>query len=263
VYLPTDFDPDRRYPVVDSWYPGPQLIRTPKSFTVDDDSGVDAWPGPWGAQAMAELGVVVVNIDGHGTPLRSRELHHATYGRLQDHAIDDHLAVLDQLASTRPWMDVGRLGAQGHSAGAAATVRALLTRPDRFQVGIAGSAVNDLRRYVAYWGEKYHGLPADTDYVDQSNLTLADRLEGHLLLLHGELDDNVHPSNTFAMYDAFVQADKDVDLVVLAGEGHPCWRHPFYVRRSWDHLVRHLIGATPPRGYRVSPAPEAAAGPGW
>ena len=263
LYLPTDFDRGRRYPVLDSWYPGPQLIRTPKSFTVDDDAGVDAWPGPWGAQALAELGCVVVTVDGRGTPLRSRAMHHATYGRIQDHAIDDHLAVVDALAADRPWMDVSRLGAQGHSAGAAAAVRALLTRPDRYSVGVAGAPVNDLRRYIAYWGEKYQGMLGTFDVDDQSNLTLADRLEGHLLLLHGELDDNVHPCNTFALYDAFVQADKDVELVVLAGQSHPCWRHPFYVRRSWDTVTRHLLGATPPKGYRVAPPPPAPDGPGW
>jgi dipeptidyl-peptidase-4 len=263
LYLPSDFDPSRRYPVVDSWYPGPQLIRTPKCFTVDDDTGVDAWPGPWAAQAIAELGLVVVNVDGRGTPLRSRAFHHATYADLQDHAIDDHLDAVDALAADRPWMDVTRLGSQGHSAGAAATVRALLARPDRYSVGVAGSPVNDLRRYIAYWGEKYQGLLGSFDADAQSNLTLADRLEGHLLLIHGELDDNVHPSNTMAMYDAFVQADKDVELVILAGESHPCWRHPFYVRRTWDHLVRHLIGAEPPRGYRVAPPVGHADGPGW
>jgi dipeptidyl-peptidase 4 len=263
IYLPSDFDPRRSYPVVDAWYPGPQLIRTPQCFTVDDDAGVDAWPGPWGAQAMAELGVVVLNVDGPGTPLRSRAFHHATYGRLQDHAIEDHLAAVDALAAERPWMDASRLGAQGHSAGAAATVRALLTRPDRYTVGVAGSPVNDLRRYIAYWGEKYQGLLGTFDEDAQSNLGLAGRLEGHLLLLHGELDDNVHPSNTFAMYDAFVRANKDVELVVLAGESHPCWRHPFYVRRSWDTITRHLIGARPPAGYAVAPAPTPPAGPGW
>jgi dipeptidyl aminopeptidase/acylaminoacyl peptidase len=142
-------------------------------------------------------------------------------------------------------------------------VRALLTRPDRFSVGVAGSPVNDLRRYVAYWGEKYQGLLGTFDESAQSNLTLADRLEGHLLLLHGELDDNVHPCNTLALYDAFVRADKDVDLVLLAGQSHPCWRHPYYVRRSWDALVRHLLGATPPAGYSVAPAPARADGPGW
>lgn len=256
IYRPCDFDPSRRYPVIDSFYPGPQLIRTPKSFTVDDSAGVDAWPGPWGAQALAELGFVVVNVDGRGAPLRSRTQHHATAGHLEDHALDDHVTALRALAADRPWMDLGRgVGAQGHSAGAAATVRALLTRPEVFTVGVAGSGVHDLRRYVAYWGEKYQGLVGEADYDHQSNLDLADRLEGELLLIHGELDDNVHPSNTLAMYDAFVQAERDVELVLLAGWGHPCWTHPYYVRRSWDFFVRHLLGLDPPAGYRVAPAP--------
>ena len=255
IYRPVDFDASRSYPVIDAYYPGPQLIRTPKSFTVDDNAGVDAWPGMWGPQALAELGFIVVNIDGHGTPLRSRALHHSTYGRLEDNALDDHIAVIRSLAESRPWMDVDLgIGAQGHSAGAAATVHAMLTRPDIFTVGVAGSGVYDLRRYIAYWGEKYQGLVGDADYSHQSSLDLADRLQGRLLLLHGELDDNVHPSNTLALYDAFVQADSDVDLVILAGWGHPCWTHPYYVRRMWDHFVRHLLGAEPPVGYRVTPA---------
>jgi dipeptidyl aminopeptidase/acylaminoacyl peptidase len=238
--------------VIDAFYPGPQLIRTPKSFTVDDDAGVDAWPGPWGPQALAELGFIVINVDGSGTPLRSRALHHANVGHLEDYALDDHVGVLEALAAERPWMDLSRgVGAQGHSAGAAATVRALLSRPDFFTVGVSGSGVHDLRRYIAYWGEKYQGLPEVADYSKQSNLDLADQLEGSLLLLHGELDDNVHPSNTLALYDAFVQANKDVELVMLAGWGHPCWTHPYYVRRSWDFFVRHLLGAEPPKGYAV------------
>ena len=256
IYRPVDFDPAQRYPVIDAYYPGPQLIRTPKSFTVDDNAGVDAWPGPWGPQALAELGFVVINVDGAGTPLRSRALHHATYGRLEDNALADHIAVIQELASTRPWMNLDKgVGAQGHSAGAAATVRALLTHPEFYTVGVSGSGVHDLRRYIAYWGEKYQGLPASVDYSTQSNLDLADRLEGHLLLIHGELDDNVHPSNTLALYDAFVQANRDVELVMLAGWGHPCWTHPYYVRRMWDFFVRHLLDCEPPRGYRVTSAP--------
>lgn len=251
LYKPTDFDPSRRYPVVDAFYPGPQLIRTPKSFTVDDSAGVDAWPGPWFAQAIAELGCIVVNVDGHGTPLRSRAFHHASHGHLEDPALDDHVAALRALAADRPWMDLGRgVGAQGHSGGAQAAVRALLARPDVYTVGVAGSGVHDLRRYVAYWGEKYQGLGPEA-FAHQANADLAAALEGHLLLIHGELDDNVHPANTLALYDAFVRADKDVDLVLLAGWPHPCWTHPHYVRRTWDHLVRHLLGEEPPVGYRV------------
>jgi len=236
--------------------PGPQLIRTPKSFTVDDNSGVNAWPGPWGEQALAELGFVVVNVDGRGTPLRSRAMHLASYGRLQDYALDEHIAAVTAVAATRPWMDLARgVGVQGHSAGAAAAVRALVTRPDFYSVGVAGSGVHDLRRYIAYWGEKYQGLVGTGAYEGRSNLELADRLEGKLLLMHGELDDNVHPSNTLALFDAFVKADIDVDLVLLSGWGHPCWTHPHYVRRMWDFFVRHLAGETPPRGYRITTSP--------
>ncbi len=144
LFFPSDFDPSNRYPVVDSIYPGPQLIRTPKSFTVDSTVGPDEWPGAWDAQALAELGFVTMTLDGRGTPLRSRELHLASYGRLGHHALDDHVAAIAALAGERPWMDRDRIGICGHSAGGAAAVRGVLEYPGVFKAAVAGSGVHDI-----------------------------------------------------------------------------------------------------------------------
>ena len=245
LFFPSDFDPAARYPVIDSIYPGPQLIRTPKSFTVDSTAGPDQWPGAWDAQALAELGFVTMTLDGRGTPLRSRELHRASYGHLGSYALDDHVAALGELARTRPWMDGERVGITGHSAGGAAAVRALLEYPEVFKAGVSGSGVHDIRRYLAYWAEKYQGLPPVADYREPSNIELAHRLDRPVLLIHGELDDNVPPANTLALADALIAADKDVELVVLPGQNRNCATHPYYVRRTWEFFVRHLMASAP------------------
>jgi dipeptidyl-peptidase-4 len=240
LFFPSDFDPSGRYPLIDSIYPGPQLIRTPKSFTVDSTAGPDEWPGAWDAQALAELGFVVMTLDGRGTPLRSRELHLASYGHLGRHALDDHVAAIAALARTRPWLDGDRVGITGHSAGGAAAVRAVLEYPDVFKAAVSGSGVHDIRRYLAYWAEKYQGLPPDADYQEASNIDLVRRLQCPVLLIHGELDDNVHPANTLALADALITAGKEVELVILPGENHNCATHPYYLRRTWEFFVRHL-----------------------
>jgi dipeptidyl-peptidase-4 len=240
LFFPSDFDPSGRYPLIDSIYPGPQLIRTPKSFTVDSTAGPDEWPGAWDAQALAEMGFVVMTLDGRGTPLRSRELHLASYRHLGRHALDDHVTAIGALARTRPWLDGERVGITGHSAGGAAAVRAALEYPDVFKAAVSGSGVHDIRRYLAYWAEKYQGLPPDADYQEASNIELAPRLQRPVLLIHGELDDNVHPANTLALADALIKAGKEVELVILPGENHNCATHPYYLRRTWEFFVRHL-----------------------
>jgi dipeptidyl-peptidase 4 len=245
LFFPSDFDPAGRYPLIDSIYPGPQLIRTPKSFSVDSTVGADEWPGAWDAQALAELGFVVMTLDGRGTPLRSRELHLASYGHLGRHALDDHVAAIDALARTRPWLDGERVGITGHSAGGAAAVRAVLEYPHVFKAAVSGSGVHDIRRYLAYWAEKYQGLPPDADYAEASNIELAHRLQRPVLLIHGELDDNVHPANTLALAHALIEADKDVELVILPGQNHNCATHPYYRRRTWEFFVRHLLESPP------------------
>jgi dipeptidyl-peptidase-4 len=253
LYKPSDFDPGRCYPVIDDMYPGPQLIRTPKSFCVDPAASFDTWPGAWIAQSLAELGFIVVNVDGRGTPLRSRAFHLASYGRLQDAGcLDDHLAALTQLARDRPYMDLGRLGAVGHSGGGYAATRALLAYPNRYQVAVASSPNQDLLCYLGYWAEKYQGLPIDARYSDQANETLAEALQGRLLMIHGELDDNVNPYATVRFVDALIRADKDFDILIVPGANHDLLNHPYVIRRKWDYFVEHLMGKEPPRGYRIA-----------
>ena len=247
LYKPSDFDAARRYPVIDDMYPGPQLIRTPKSFCVAPAASFETWPGAWISQSLAELGFIVINLDGRGTPLRSRAFHLASYGRLQDAGcLEDHLTALDQLARDRPFLDLSRLGAVGHSAGGYAATRALLAFPDRYKVAVASSPDQDLLCYLGYWAEKYQGLPIDERYVSQANAALAAALRGKLLLIWGELDDNVNPYGNMRFIDALVAADKDFDLLVLPGANHDLMNKPYVLRRKWDYFVRHLMGAAPP-----------------
>lgn len=248
LYKPSDFDPARRYPVVDDLYPGPQLIRTPKSFCLAPSAAFETWPGQWISQSLAELGFVVINLDGRGTPLRTRDFHLASYGRLEEAGcLEDHLAALDQLAAERPYLDLGRLGVVGHSAGGYAATRALLAYPQRYKVAVASSPDQDLLCYLGYWAEKYQGLPIDGRYRNQANAALAEALQGRLLMIHGELDDNVNPYATPRFVDALIRADKDFDLLIVPGANHDLLNHPYVVRRKWDYLVTHLMGALPPR----------------
>ena len=247
LYKPSDFDAARRYPVIDDMYPGPQLIRTPKPFCVAPAASFETWPGAWISQSLAELGFIVINLDGRGTPLRSRAFHLASYGRLQDAGcLEDHLAALDQLARDRPFLDLSRLGAVGHSAGGYAATRALLAFPDRHRVAVASSPDQDLMCYLGDWAEKYQGLPIDERYASQANAALAAALRGKLLLIWGELDDNVNPYGSMRFIDALVAADKDFDLLVLPGANHDLMNKPYVLRRKWDYFVRHLMGAAPP-----------------
>ncbi|MEV4899446.1 prolyl oligopeptidase family serine peptidase, partial [Nonomuraea sp. NPDC055795] len=186
LHKPHGFDPDRRYPVIDHPYPGPQTSRVQPSFD----------PGFYGydAEAVAALGFAVLALDGRGTPGRDKAFHDASYGALETGGhLDDHIAALRQLAETRPWLDLDRVGIFGRSGGGYATARALLAHPDFFKVGVAECGNHDQRLYHAMWGESYEGpLDAGT-YARSANTEMADRLQGRLMLVHGELDDNVTP----------------------------------------------------------------------
>lgn len=246
LHKPHDFDPAASYPVLDSPYPGPHINRLAPGFD----------PGIFGAdaEALAALGFVVVVVDGRGTPGRSKQFHDASYGNLQSAGIADHVAAIRQVAQTRPWMDLDRVGVYGMSGGAFATVRAMGEFPDFFRAGVAESGNLDNRVYLQQWGETYAGPPGEQDYADVSLLALADRIEGRLLLVHGGLDDNVQPHHTLRMADRLIAADKDFDLLIVPRGEHTFLGYEHHVvRRRWNHLLQHVAGITPP-AYRLKPA---------
>ena len=227
IFRPVDFDPSRRYPVIDHIYGFPQTIATPKRSA----------EGPW--QALADLGFVVVVLDGLGTAFRSKAFHDVSYGALQDATLPDHVAALRQLARRYPWIDLERVGIYGSSGGGTATVRALLEYPEFFRAGVAIAGGYDQRDSIAYILEKYQG-PDPATWAATDLAPLAGQLRGRLLLVWGELDDNVHPISSMRMLDAFISAGRDVDVLVVPGADHFVSRHPYVHRRLAGYFIEHL-----------------------
>jgi len=246
LYKPHDFDPTRRYPVVDTIYPGPQVTRVDPCFD-PGGMGIDAEP-------LAALGFVVLAVDGRGTPGRDKAFHDASYGQLADAGcLEDHIAALHQLAASRPWMDLDRVGALGHSGGGFATARAMLDHPSTYKVGVSMSGYHDARYFSLDFVESYDGADNPTAWARTSNVDIADRLEGKLLLVHGEMDDRVHVAHTLRFADALIAAGKDFELLIVPGAEHVFIDCLAYVRtRAWDFLVRELMGVEPP-AYRPAP----------
>ncbi|MBM0106518.1 DPP IV N-terminal domain-containing protein [Steroidobacter sp. S1-65] len=244
LYRPSTFDPHRSYPVIDANYPGPQSIRTGKTF-------VEANFGRSEAQSLAELGFIVVTIDGRGTPNRSKAFLDYSYGRLEKASdLEDHIAGIRELGARYPYIDLDRVGIDGVSGGGFAAAYALLKYPEFYKVGVSAEGNHDQRGYLAPWGETYHGSPRESDYLSCSTLPLAGNLKGKLFLMHGELDDNVSPALTMKLVDALITANKDFDLLIIPNANHAAFfKSPYFIRRKWDFFVRHLLGAEPPSGY--------------
>lgn len=253
LFKPTDFDPAKKYPIIDYVYPGPQTgsVRG-RSFSA---ARLDH-------QAMAELGFIVVAIDGMGTPWRSASFHHYWYGDMGDNTLPDQVAGIRELAQRFPWIDIDRVGIWGHSGGGNATAAAMFRYPDFFKVGWAESGNHDNRNYENDWGEKYQGLlvtnkDGTTNYDNQANQLLAKNLRGRLMLVHGEIDDNVPVGNTYLVVDALIKANRDFDLLILPNQHHGyAGDAPYVMRRRWDYFVRHLAGDTPPAAFNI-PAPDS------
>lgn len=244
MWLPTDFDPAKRYPVIDYIYPGPQRGMTPTVMLTDfmPELGRATLP-----QAFAELGFVVINVDGRGTPLRSKAFHDASYGKLDDPGmLADHIATLQQLAAEHPFLDIARVGIMGHSGGGYASVRALLEHPDHFHAAVATSGNHNQLGYSFAWVEKYMGpLVANPDgtsnYTTAANAPLAANLRGKLLLATGDMDDNVHPALTMQLAAALIAADKDFEFIPLLNDDHTTvWGKPYFLRRAMEFMVRSL-----------------------
>ena len=211
LYKPYDFDRERKYPVIEYIYAGPQLSDVQRTFMND----YAIYP-----QALAQLGFVVFVVDGRGTPGRSKAFQDVAYGNLGRHEIADHMAALMQLAGRRPYMDLDRVGIFGHSYGGYMTLRALLLAPDVYHVGVAISPVVDL--YFGNFTEIYMGLPEDNKegYEYASNLPLVERLQGKLLVIHGTSDFSAVFSGTMKLVEALIQAGKPIDMLVLPERDH-------------------------------------------
>ncbi len=253
MFKPTNLDPTRKYPIVNYVYPGPQIGSCGgRTFTAAHGD----------LQSLAELGFVVVCIDGMGTPSRSKAFHEAYYGNLGDDTIPDQVAGMKDLATQYPFIDIDRAGIYGHSGGGNATVSAMLHFPDFFKVGIGESGNHDNRDYEDDWAEKWAGIDvvnADgtSNYDDQANQKYTANLKGHLLLAHGTMDDNVPLNNTLLVVDALIKANKDFDLLLIPNVPHGYkYATGYMTRRRWDYFVRYLAGGIPPREYQMRPYSE-------
>jgi len=247
LYAPTTLDMSRKYPIINHIYPGPQTGSVgSRQFS----------PARGDAQALAELGFVVVEIDGMGTPWRSKKFHEAYYGNMGDNTLPDQVAGMKALAERYPWIDIDRAGIYGHSGGGYATADAMFRYPDFFKVGISEAGNHDNRVYEDDWAEKWQGLlekkpDGTTNYDNQANQLVAKNLKGKLLLAHGTLDTNVPPNNTLLVVNELIKANKDFDLLMLPNRGHGFGNEPYMVRRRWDYFVKNLLGAEPPREYQM------------
>jgi dipeptidyl aminopeptidase/acylaminoacyl peptidase len=255
LYKPTTLDPSKKYPIVNHVYPGPQTGSVgPRTF----------FAARGDAQALAELGFIVVEIDGMGTPWRSKAFHEVYYGNMGDNTLADQVAGMKQLARRYPWIDLDRAGIYGHSGGGYAAAGAMLRYPDFFKVGISEAGNHDNRNYEDDWAEKWQGLvhvnaDGTSNYDNQANQLVARNLKGKLLLAHGTLDTNVPPSNTLLLVNELIKANKDFDLLMLPNRGHGFGNEPYMVRRRWDYFVKYLLGAEPPREYELKPPASPAA----
>lgn len=248
MFTPTTLDRTKKYPVVNYIYPGPQGGGVGnRSFTSARSDH----------QALAELGFVVVVIDGTCNPNRSKSFHDVCYGNMADNTLEDQIAGLKQLAAKNPFMDLDKVGIWGHSGGGYATAAAMFRYPDFYKVGISESGNHDNRNYEDDWGERYIGLlvkdaTGKSNYDNQANQNFAANLKGKLMLAHGGMDDNVPPYNTYLVVDALVKANKDFDLVIFPNARHGFGGDSFYMmRRRWDYFVKHLQGAEPPKEFKI------------
>ncbi|UCD51409.1 MAG: DPP IV N-terminal domain-containing protein [Phycisphaerales bacterium] len=234
VIRPSNFDPQRTYPVIEQIYAGPQGAFVPKSF------GLQAKQ-----HAIAELGFIVVQMDGMGTSYRSKAFHDVCARNLGDSGFPDRILWMQAAAKKYPYMDLTRVGIYGGSAGGQSTLRGLLAHGDFYKVGVADCGCHDNRMDKIWWNELWMGWPLGPHYEEQSNVTQAHKLHGKLLLTVGELDRNVDPASTMQVVDALIKADKDFDFLIVPGAGHGVGETPYASRRRMDFFVRHLLGVEP------------------
>ncbi|RYF98317.1 MAG: S9 family peptidase, partial [Chitinophagaceae bacterium] len=242
IFTPTKMDASKKYPVINYIYPGPQGGSV----------------GNWGFssargdhQALAELGFIVVLIEGTSNPYRSKSYHDMSYGNMAENTLPDQIAAIRQLSAKYP-IDTNKVGIWGHSGGGFATATAMFRYPDFYKVGISESGNHDNRNYEDDWGERYNGLAENADYEAQANQNYAKNLKGKLMLAHGMLDNNVPPYNTLLVVEALNKANKDYDLVIFPNSAHGFGQYsPYMMRRRWDYFVKNLLNLEPPKEFEL------------
>ena len=234
-WIPTNFDATKKYPIIDATYTGPHTQRFPKSFNLI-----------YTEQALAELGFIVVRIDGLGTAGRSKAFRSHSYLNMQNN-LEDHVLAIKHLAQKYNFIDANRVGIYGHSAGGYDTGRAMVGFPDFYKVGVASSGDHDFRMEKAWWPEMYMGWPVDERYHKASNITNAANLKGKLLLVHGGIDENVNPSATFKFAEALIKADKEFDLLIIPSQrhGYNGKYRQYFTKKKWNYFVEYLLETKP------------------
>lgn len=236
IYRPTNFDPSRKYPVVEYIYSGPGGQHVPKSFSSYN----------WWMTSLAELGFIVVQVDGMSTSFRSKDFEEVCYKNLKDAGLPDHMAWLQEAARRYPYMDLDRVGIFGSSAGGQEAMSAVLFHPEFYKAAYSACGCHDNRMDKIWWNELWMGYPVDSSYIESSNVEQAHQLERPLMLVVGEMDDNVDPASTMQVVNALIKANKDFELVVVPGAGHTMGDN-FGEHKRYDFFVRHLMGVEPPK----------------
>ena len=236
IQRPTNFDPSRKYPIIEYIYAGPGDAYTPKSFSAFNGN----------MTALAELGFIVVQLDGMGTSWRGKQFEETCYKNLKDAGFPDRIEWIRAAARKYPYMDIDRVGIFGASAGGQESLTAVLLHGDFYKAAYSSCGCHDNRMDKIWWNEQWMGYPVDSSYVESSNVYHAAKLERPLMLVVGELDDNVDPASTMQVVDALIKANKEFELVVLPGVHHTMGER-YGEHKRFDFFVKHLLGVEPPK----------------
>ena len=240
IYRPSNFDPSKKYPVIEYIYSGPGDQYVPKTFSSYN----------WWMTSLAELGFIVVQVDGMTTSFCSKEFEEVCYKNLKDAGLPDHIAWIKAAAQKYPYMDIDRVGIFGCSAGGQESTGAVLFHPEFYKAAYSACGCHDNRMDKIWWNELWMGYPVDESYSACSNVDNAHLLSRPLMLVVGELDDNVDPASTMQVANALIKANKDFELVVIPG-AHHTMGEDFGEHKRYDFFVRHLMGVTPPSWDKV------------
>jgi len=242
MWKPFDFDPKKKYPIINYVYPGPQTESVPKSFTIRGRSHA----------GLAQLGFIVVVFGNRGgSPQRPFWYHEFGRGNLRDYGLADKKAVLEELAARHDFIDIDRVGIFGHSGGGFMTAAALLVYPDFFKVGVSSAGNHDNNVYNRWWSERHHGVKKIVDKDGNvswdgripTNPELAKNLKGHILIVHGDIDNNVHPANSIRLVDALIKANKKFDFMIMPGQRHGFGKfNRYFTKMLWEYFAEHLLG---------------------